>query len=260
MRSDTPNQATDPRQAFTLLELMVAMIILTIAMSIAFQAFSGTIRGWKRGSEVIDGLKHGEFAMTQLVSALNSTIYFFNPRKTYAFEFEKGSSAGLPADMISFVTCSGAFMPSDSPFAKGPHRLRLFIDDEGGQSALYASPMPATADLEEMEEEYDAEPLLVSRAIQGMEILFWDADNEDWTEEWEKENSVPERIMLTLFAASAEEDEEPIAFTRVIEIPVFASITEKLTTPSMAKGSSGSGSQGGTGGKTITVNAPQRQR
>ncbi len=257
MNPETPDQTNSHQQAFTLLELMVAMIILTIAMSIAFQAFSGTIRGWKRGSEVIDGLKHGEFAMTQLVSALNSTIYFTNPRKTYAFEFEKGSSSGLPADMISFVTCSGSFMPSDSPFADGPHRLRLFIDDDGGNPALFAIPMPATANMEEMEEEYDNEPLLVSRAIQGLEILFWDKDNEDWTEEWEEENSIPERIMLTLFAASAEEDEEPIAFTRVIEIPVHQSLKDKLTTPSMTKKSTGAGAQPG---KTISGNAPQRQR
>ena len=69
---------------FTLLELMAAMVILTIAMSIAFEAFSGTIRGWKRGTEVIESIKHGDFAMNQLVSALNSTLYFNNPRKTYA--------------------------------------------------------------------------------------------------------------------------------------------------------------------------------
>ena len=64
----------NPRLGFTLLEILVAMVILTVAMSIAYSAFSGTIRGWKRGIEVIDGIKHGDFAMTQLVAALNRTI------------------------------------------------------------------------------------------------------------------------------------------------------------------------------------------
>jgi prepilin-type N-terminal cleavage/methylation domain-containing protein len=220
------------RQAFTLLELMVAMIILTIAMSIAFQAFSGTVRGWKRGTEVIDGIKHGDFAMSQLAAALNSTVYFNNPQKHYAFTVEKGSSIGLPADTISFVTASSAFMPADSPYIHGPHRVTLFIDDDAGNPALFAFPMPTTANAEDFEEEFGAEPVLVSRAVQGLEILFYDKEEEDWTEEWEKENSVPERIMVSVFVVSEDKAEEPIVFTRVIEIPVATSVSAKLQGPS----------------------------
>ena len=88
------------QDGFTLLELIVAMVILTITMSIAFQAFSGTIRGWRRGTEVADGIKHGDFAMNQLSSALNSTIYFFNPKKSYAFTFEKNNFWQIFAALI----------------------------------------------------------------------------------------------------------------------------------------------------------------
>ncbi|MDZ8117857.1 prepilin-type N-terminal cleavage/methylation domain-containing protein [Pontiella agarivorans] len=221
------------RKGFTLLELLVALTLLVIAMSIAFQAFSGTVRGWKRGIEVIDGIKHGDFAMQQIKSALNSTIYFFNPRKTYAFTFEKDSSGGLPADSISFVTSSGAMMPYDSPFARGPHRLRLFIDEEFGAPALFATALPAVPDVEDEESEFEAEPILVSTAVQGLEILVWDFENEEWTEEWEKENAVPERIQITIYVASDDEDEDPIPFMRVLEIPVAESVQDKLTGPSL---------------------------
>ncbi|MDF7798922.1 type II secretion system protein [Pontiellaceae bacterium B1224] len=231
--SRNPPLPPSSRSAFTLLELLVAMVIMVIAMSIAFQAFSGTIRGWKRGMEVMEGIKHGDFAMTQLVSSLNSTIYFSNQRKVYAFTIEKGSNNGLPADSISFVTSSGAFMPHDSPFANGPHRINLFIDDDDGAPALFATAMPAVANSEDEEDTYDTEPILISREVQGLEILIWDADAEDWTEEWEPENSVPERIMISAFVASEDPDEEPIQFSRMIEIPVAASIKEKLTSPTL---------------------------
>jgi len=229
------------RSGFTLLELMVAMVILTIAMSIAFQAFSGTIRGWKRGTEVVEGIKHGDFAMTQLANALNSTIYFFNPRKSYAFKIEKGTDSGLPTDTISFVTASSAFMPKGSPLQHGPHRLKLFIDDDNeGNPALFSIAFPAIADEEEAEDEYDAEPHLVSRAVQGLEILIYDEELEDWsTDDWEKENAIPERVMMTVYVASEDENEEPIAFTRVLEIPVAQSIGAKLTGPTSVGGSSG---------------------
>ena len=239
--------------AFTLLELLVAMVILVIAMSIAFQAFSGTIRGWKRGMEVMEGIQHGDFAMTQLASAFNSTIYFFNGRKTYAFQFEKDSLAGLPADTISFVTSSGAFMPPDSPFASGPHRLNLFIDDaDDGYPALFASAMPAIADMEEAEEEYDAEPYLVTKAVQGLEIFVWDEELEDWTEEWEKENSVPERILIAAYVVSDDPEEEPVIFERVIQIPVSASIEDKLSSPTIQGGGKNTAARNNAPAKNTT--------
>ena len=221
------------KAAFTLLELLVAITILVIALSIAFQAFNGTVRGWRRGMEVMEGIQHGDFAMRQVKAALNSTIYFYNNRKTYAFTFEKDASGGLPADSISFVTSSGAMMPYDSPFASGPHRLNLFIDEEEGEPALFASAMPAVPNPEDEESEFDAEPILVTREVQGLEILVWDDEDEDWTEEWEPENSVPERIMITVFVASEDEDEEPIPFTRVLNIPVAESLEVKLEGPTM---------------------------
>jgi len=220
---------------FTLLEVMVSIVILVIVMSVAFEVFSATVMGWKRGTEVADGIKHGDFAMGQLVSALNSTVYFLNPRKVYAFTVEKDSESGLPADSISFVTSSGAFMPPYSPFAKGPHRLRLFVDlDDDGHPALFALPMPAIANPDTYEEDYPADPMLVSRSISGLEILFWDRNDEEWTEEWEAANSIPERVLINLYVSSADEGEEPVLFTRVVEIPVFKSIKERLLSPASA--------------------------
>ena len=41
------------KAGFTLLELIVAITILTVAMSIAFQAFSSTLRGWKEAVKLL---------------------------------------------------------------------------------------------------------------------------------------------------------------------------------------------------------------
>ncbi len=235
------------RSGFTLLEMIVAIVILTIAMSIAFNAFTGTIHGWKRGTEVLDAIEHGDFAMGQLASALNSTIYFTNPRKVYAFRFEKSNAGGLPTDMISFVTASGAFMPDGSPYVSGPHRIRLFIDDdEYGDPALFALPMPAIADEEEFEDAFEAEPILVSRAIRGLEILFWDKETEDWSEEWTPENSIPERIHLSLFYVADEASgDDPVVFSRVIEPPVYESLAARLSGPTLGASAAGKASDGG---------------
>jgi prepilin-type N-terminal cleavage/methylation domain-containing protein len=242
---------------FTLLEILVAMVILTIAMAISYQAFSGTIRAMKRGTEVMDGIKYGDFAMTQLVSALNSMIYFNNQRKTYAFTIERSNVNNMPADMISFVTASGAMMPAHSPFTEGPHRVKIFVDEDYEGPGLFVLAMPAIADPDEFEDEYDPDPILVTRAIQGLEVLFWDEETEEWEEEWEPENSVPERILVTVYVVSADEDEEPIEFSRVLDIPVAASVKERLSGPTISgstSSSSGTGSAGNTRNTTINNN------
>ncbi len=242
------------------------MTIMVIAMSIAFQAFSGTIRARKRGLEVLEGIKHGDFAISQLVRILKSTIFFDNPRKIYAFTIEKEVNNGLPADIISLVTSSGAFMPHDSPFAHSPHRITLFIDDDEGAPALFVTAMPAVANSEDEAEDFDAEPILVSREVQGLEILIWDEENEDWTDEWEPENSVPERIQIAVHVASDPSDEEPIEFNRVIEIPVSASLDDKISSPTTMDSTDSSSNEstedntGGTGenggGSSTSVGPP----
>lgn len=221
------------RAGFTLLELMAAMVILTIAMMISFQAFSGTIRAWRRGTEVIDGIKQGEYAMTQLTAALNSTIYFYNAQKNYAFMMVRDTVEGLPADSISFVTSSSAFMPEESPFKRGPHRIELFIDyDETGEPALFSYTLPAVTDMAAEEMLYETEPYLISRAVQGLEVLLWNAEDEEWSDEdWTEDNAIPERIRLTLYVASEEKSEPPILFTRVIDIPTAQSLSVKLKSP-----------------------------
>ncbi len=252
MKPKTNHIKTDKRAGFTLLELIVSMVILVIAMTLVFQAFLGTILGWKRGTEVVDGIKHGDFAMHQLAAALNSTVYFYNERESYAFTFEKGSHGGLPADTISFVTASSAFMPQNSPLQNGPHRIKIYIDtDDDGNPALFSLAVPALADFEDFEADFDTEPYLISRTIQGLEIMVYNEEDEFWTTDWEKKNSVPERVKIMVYVPSDDDDEEPMVFTRVLDIPVAESVKNKLAGPSSIQqdrstGSSRIPSSGGT--------------
>ena len=247
------------KAGFTLLELIVAITILTVAMSIAFQAFSSTLRGWKRGSEVIESIHHGDFAMRQFASALNSMIYFQDERKRYAFRFEKELSNNLPADWISFVTASPYFLHPNDPLTVGPHRLQLFIqDDEYGNPALYSISMPALSDEEEFIDTYNPEPYLITRAVQGLEILVYDFDNEDWTNEWDFDNHIPKRLLISIFVASEDETEEPLIYSRVFNIPVAESMDQPLSAPTTANTTAQNDNDRNAGNPTINVGEPQQ--
>ncbi|MFH0878288.1 MAG: prepilin-type N-terminal cleavage/methylation domain-containing protein, partial [Lentisphaerota bacterium] len=55
---------------FTLLEVLVALVVMTAIFTIIYSTFSGTVRAWTRGTELLDDLHHGDFVMEQLTSAL----------------------------------------------------------------------------------------------------------------------------------------------------------------------------------------------
>ena len=246
------------KTGFTLLELIVAIVILTVAMSIAFQALSSTLRGWKRGNEVIEGIHHGDFAMRQCASAINSMIYFQDERKRYAFRFEKEFSNNLPADWISFVTASSYFLHPNDPLAVGPHRLQLFIqDDEYGNPALYSISMPALSDEEEFIDKYNPEPYLITRAVQGFEILIYDFDNKEWSDKWDFDNHIPERVLISFYVTSEDEAEEPVVYNRVFNIPVAESMDQPLFSPTTKSTTTQNDNVRNSGNSSIRVGAPK---
>ena len=43
---------------------------------------------------------------------------------------------------------------------------------------------------------FNVEKYLISKAVQGLEIKFWDEENENWEEDWEEENNIPKKNFL----------------------------------------------------------------
>ena len=117
------------KAGFTLLELLVALTILVFSFAIIWETFSGTVRAWQRGGQLLDELRHGDFVMEQLVSALRSAAFFRSSPGRYGFRLETGSAGSYPGDKISWVTTSSSFIPPDSPLAKGTHRIIFSIED-----------------------------------------------------------------------------------------------------------------------------------
>ena len=89
-------------RGFTLLELLIALSIMTAAMAIVVSTFVVTLRARQRGSDLLEELHHGDFVMEQLVSSLRSIAFFHNKPERYGFWLEDREFAGYPADQISF--------------------------------------------------------------------------------------------------------------------------------------------------------------
>ena len=177
------------------------------------------------------------------------------------FVLRKNFLITLPVDWISFVTASPYFLHPNDPLAEGPHRLQLFIqDDEYGNPALHSISMPALSDEEEFIDTYNPEPYLITRAVQGFEILIYDFDNEDWTDEWDFDNHIPQRLLISIFVASEDETEEPVIYSRVFNIPVAESMDQPLSAPTTANTVAQNDNGGNAGNSTIKGRTPAMKK
>ena len=78
---------------------------------------------------------------------------------------------------------------------------------------------------------FNPEKKLVSLSVKEFEILFWNKENKEWEKKWEKENSIPERILLSITILTSDNLKSSI-YDRIINIPVSESLNNPLPSPS----------------------------
>ena len=203
---------------FTLLEVLVAVVLLATAFTIIWSTFSTTINGWRRSTEFLDRITHGDFVIDQMVSSLRSAAYFNNRPEKYGFWLESRGGGDAPRDQVSWVTSGTAFMLPEDPLAKGLYRIMLNVEDEGLEVRSF----------QHMKEEIDteaAEPWIVSPRVIGLDCEVYNFEEEDWDEEWEDTNAVPGLVKITLFMEPVEKFEPPVKLQRVVEIPIAPAVT-----------------------------------
>ena len=219
---------SNSRRGFTLLEVMIAIVILAIAMTIAFQTFSAVTRAWTGARTLMDKMHHGDFVMDQLSSALRSMAFFNTTPEKYAFRMEN-NSVGEGEQTISWVTGSSAFIPpGEELYAHGLHRIQVGAGtDEDGVEGLVVTVWPYLAD----EEKVEKKSWLVSENIKGLRCRVYDTkkDEEGWRDDWEYSNAIPGLVEITIYAEPEKEAAEPIEFRQLIEIPLGPAVTNEVS-------------------------------
>lgn len=205
--------------AFTLVELLVALAILAAAMAIAWGALSVSLTAWRRGDDLLGGLRRGENAADELAMALRSA--FFRPATDGLYGFELETNAGdPPSDTIRWTSLSGATAAAEGGEAGVPRRLTFMIerdDNDRPRAVLRGAPIFARW-------ENDDQPPPVLRAwpdIVGFACRVWNPTNETWDAEWANTNAIPASVEIALYAVAGE-DAEPVVLRRRIALPLAA--------------------------------------
>ncbi len=230
-----------------MLELLVALAIMSAAFAIIWSTFSATVKAWTRGSELLENLRRGDFVMEQLVTGLRSAAFFDSAPGKYGFRLKDRGSGKDSSDTLSWVASGTAFLPPDSPLANGLHRLVVGIEDNSeGKRAVTVSAFPHLSD--EDEDSVNVEKWHISTEVQGLSCEVYVEEDEDWKDEWEDTNSIPRLVHITLYMDPIEEYGDPVKLERLIEIPVAPPIGADKKVPTAGASGERTGEGEGTGG------------
>ncbi len=206
------------RRGFTLLEILLALSILSIMSVMIFGSFRSIVDSVTATENAMESLHHGEIVFEQLVSSMRSAAYFDSNPGAFTFLHEPGPGTP-PDDMLSWVTGTMAFLPPRYPTRQGLNRIFLSIEEIDGQRGLAVSAYPHLLNPEDDQVE-KIEPWMISPRVKGLRARFYDMRTDEWVDEWEDERQIPQILEITLYLEPLEERGPFREIVRRIDIPV----------------------------------------
>lgn len=242
------------RSGFTLLELIMAVMILSVMMLLSFFCFDAVVQSWRAGMAMSESLGQADHVIEQLSSGLRSAYYPDTGAQLeeYGFQLHDGGEGADARDSISWVKIGRALVGEDCGFADSPHRINVWVD-EGGQAdaaGLMVKAWRVDLQLDEFDADEDVAAVGISPRVVGLSCRVLDKDQPEkddepnWQDTWDFSNSIPKAVEITLYMAPPEDKDEPLEVKRIVEIPMF-DLSQNPRNKTQ-KGS-GSGKSGGTG-------------
>jgi len=227
------------RSAFTLVEIMVAIGILSMVLAAIYSSWTAILRGSKVGLDAAASAQRARITIRVLEDSLGSAQSFAANLPYYYFDAQNGDKP-----VLSFVARLSKSFPRSGKFGDLDVRRVTFSVEGGtdGSSQLVLRQNPLIMDLDEDEKKY---PIVLAKNVMGLEMQFWDTNKNppDWVDEWSgpKTNQLPKLVMVTLKLAdnphSRRVTEE---ITRIISLPA-------MTVQPVWQGSRGQGGPGTPG-------------
>ena len=206
------------RSAFTLVEIMVAIGILSMVLAAIYSSWTSILRASKVGLDAAASAQRARITIRVLEDSLASAQSFGANLAYYYFYAQNGDSPEL-----SFVARLAKSFPRSGKFGDLDVRRVTFsvesASDGSRQLVLRQNPLVMEMDTDEKEH-----PIVLAKNVRGLEMQFWDTNKNppDWVDQWEgpKTNQLPKLVMLTLkLADRANSSKVTEEITRIINIP-----------------------------------------
>jgi len=197
---------------FTLIEVMIAITILTLIVAAIYSSWTAILRSSKVGRDVAASVQRSRIVLRVLEDSLSSAQSFVANQPFYGFVAENGSQPSL-----SFVARLAKSFPRSGRFGDLDVR-RVTFSLENEQLVLRQVPLVMEADEDEVNH-----PIVLAKHVKEFSMEFWDNRLNDWVDEWKQTNQLPRLVSFTLRLADNERAGQPQQeIYRIINIPSVA--------------------------------------
>ncbi|HJN16212.1 MAG TPA: prepilin-type N-terminal cleavage/methylation domain-containing protein, partial [Armatimonadota bacterium] len=196
------------RQGMSLVELLVSLSIGTVVIAAVLGVLSSARRtqiiGEKR-SELFQGVR---VTLNQIKKDLQAAV-LREEDEQFTFIGTNEMYNGLPSDTLEFSSASGAPMASLMPTGDLV-RVQYYVDMEertdrmGLVRSAIAMPLPE----EIAPEQQDLSTREYCPWAVGLEMTYYDPNEETWVEEWEERTDMPTSVQVVMYVLPAEIEED----------------------------------------------------
>ncbi len=275
------------RRAFTLLEIICAVVLVGVITTISVATYNAVSRGWEVSTDYMDKMQRTDFALNQVISGLRSMYYPHNgtpdSNYDYGFALQNLGDGEDPdrSDIIEWSKTGTAIVGNKSAVADTVHRVQVMVLEEGDSdwqeeievTGLYARLCPDQALRPKDDEEIDYtfandemyQPVLIADGITGFncrvlespEKATSNAGGPEFEDEWIETNKVPYKVELTFYVLDKEAKSyrtNTAPLVRIVRIPMYEQSQDAALPPgsedknAAAAGAAGRGGRGGNSG------------
>jgi len=230
------------RRAFTMIELLLATLLVGVVTALAALTFQAVTRGWQVSADYMDKMQRTDYALNQVISGLRSMYYPHDGKQDerYGFTLDDNGDGDNPrsSDVISWSKTGPAIVGTKSAVADTVHRVQVMVLEEGNndykepiqKTGLYArlcgdsALIPQNGDSDDTDYSFGNvdlyQPLLIADGIVGFNCRVvktkesagdgsarnsGENDKDKFEDKFDTSNSVPYKVELTFQMENADE-------------------------------------------------------
>jgi len=121
------------RRAFTMIEMLVATMLVGALTTLSVLTFQAVAHGWQSSTDYLDKLQRTDYALNQLIVALRSAYYPETSDENYGFydPYDRRGDRPSDSDIIEWTKKGSALIGSENAMADSVHKVRVMILEEG---------------------------------------------------------------------------------------------------------------------------------
>ena len=134
------------RRAFTMIELLLATLLVGVVTALSALTFQAVSRGWQVSADYMDKMQRTDYALNQVISGLRSMYYPHDGKQDdrYGFQLEDNGEGDSPrnSDVITWSKTGPAIVGTKNAIADTVHRVQVMVLEEGNSD--YQEPIQKT--------------------------------------------------------------------------------------------------------------------